>query len=310
MPWLPWTPGSKPPSPPPASSTLPWDSDSLRKGRQEANALATSLYARASQLPPSLLIASSFALGGASALGGRYIHARFFRRLRNAGWVTPDMVKRKLRIKGYVTSVGDADGFRLYHTPGIGWRWPFKFRRIPDRTFLKTGETISVRMAGADAPELGHFGKQPQKYATEAQEWLKSRIDKQFIYCELLAKDQYGRIVAVPLVKSAFVPAWLSSGKSLSLEMVRLGWAEVYEQHGAVYGEAGIEKFKRAEKEAQDARRGMWAEGVQGVERPSDYKRRHRQDAEADKDKLDPESIVSPTPTLGSRFKKLFGLKS
>jgi hypothetical protein len=28
--------------------------------------------------------------------------------------------------------VGDADNFRLYHTPGIGWRWPLKFRRIPD----------------------------------------------------------------------------------------------------------------------------------------------------------------------------------
>lgn len=28
-------------------------------------------------------------------------------------------------------SVGDSDNFRIYHTPGIGWRWPLKFRRIP-----------------------------------------------------------------------------------------------------------------------------------------------------------------------------------
>lgn len=28
-------------------------------------------------------------------------------------------------------SVGDADNFRMYHTPGIGWNWPFRFRTIP-----------------------------------------------------------------------------------------------------------------------------------------------------------------------------------
>jgi hypothetical protein len=27
--------------------------------------------------------------------------------------------------------VGDADNFRLYHTPGFGWRGPFKFRHVP-----------------------------------------------------------------------------------------------------------------------------------------------------------------------------------
>lgn len=30
-----------------------------------------------------------------------------------------------------IDSVGDSDNFRIYHTPGIGWRWPLKFRRIP-----------------------------------------------------------------------------------------------------------------------------------------------------------------------------------
>jgi len=29
-------------------------------------------------------------------------------------------------------SVGDADNFRLYHTPGFGWRWPLKFRSVPE----------------------------------------------------------------------------------------------------------------------------------------------------------------------------------
>ena len=31
----------------------------------------------------------------------------------------------------FTRSVGDADNFRLYHTPGFGWRGPLKFRHIP-----------------------------------------------------------------------------------------------------------------------------------------------------------------------------------
>jgi hypothetical protein len=27
--------------------------------------------------------------------------------------------------------VGDVDNFHLYHTPGFGWRGPFKFRHVP-----------------------------------------------------------------------------------------------------------------------------------------------------------------------------------
>jgi endonuclease YncB( thermonuclease family) len=71
-------------------------------------------------------------------------------------------------------SVGDADNFRLYHTPGFGWRWPLKFRRVPtlskgsfvspifswdmcslymDQLELKE-QTIHVRIAGVDAPEV------------------------------------------------------------------------------------------------------------------------------------------------------------
>jgi hypothetical protein len=89
--------------------------------------------------------------------------------------------------------VGDADNFRLYHTPGFGWRWPLKFRHIPsgyrrgalcldlDRCALgypthlisKTSSrnlltilttrttnaglkdlTIHIRVAGMDAPEV------------------------------------------------------------------------------------------------------------------------------------------------------------
>jgi endonuclease YncB( thermonuclease family) len=77
-------------------------------------------------------------------------------------------------------SVGDADNFRLYHTPGFGWRGPFKFRHVPT-TYRGTrsshftipkpittnkiqrdaglkGKTIHIRMAGMDAPEVCETG--------------------------------------------------------------------------------------------------------------------------------------------------------
>ena len=40
---------------------------------------------------------------------------------------------RKRSLYGKVTSVGDADNFRLYHTPGgilLGWGW-FPGRKVP-----------------------------------------------------------------------------------------------------------------------------------------------------------------------------------
>lgn len=120
--WLPW--GSKPP--PPKSLE-----DRVVELKKDANALLSNVNKRASELPPYILISSAFALGGATALSGWHVYARYVRRVPNHNWVTPDILKSKRQIKGYVTSVGDSDGFRLYHTPGFGWRWPFKFRHVP-----------------------------------------------------------------------------------------------------------------------------------------------------------------------------------
>jgi hypothetical protein len=104
------------------------------------------------QLETNSLIALAFFLGCATALGTSSIYRRFFKRIKNAEWVTPNLLKRKRWITGVVTrcveavsqitptdqhrhafscSVGDADNFRLYHTPGFGWRGPLKFRHIP-----------------------------------------------------------------------------------------------------------------------------------------------------------------------------------
>ncbi|KAH7882694.1 SNase-domain-containing protein [Phlebopus sp. FC_14] len=217
-----------------------------------------------------------FTLGAASGVGGTMVWRRWVKRIRTAEWVTPDVLARKRWVRGVVTSVGDADNFRLYHTPGIGWRRPFKVRHVPKVKGELKDQTIHIRIAGVDAPEGSHFGRPAQPHAEESLAWLKSRIEGQIVYCQLIRRDQYNRVVAHPLIPRRFVPLLLSKhwGKSLALEMLRAGVVLTYEQAGAEYGPWGREAFLRVEKEARSAKMGMWKQG-KGGETPAEYKRRY-----------------------------------
>jgi len=175
-----------------------------------------------------------------------------------------------------VTSVGDSDNFRFYHTPGLGWRWPLKFRRIPSTAKDLKDKTLHIRIAGVDAPEAAHFGRPSQPYSEESLAWLRERILGKPVYCQLLRRDQYSRVVSIVTLPPRLLPASWVSGKSLSLEMLKAGWVTTYEQAGAEYGKWGKEEFLRVENEAKAARRGMWANGTT-LESPSEFKRRHAQ---------------------------------
>ncbi|CAL1697475.1 unnamed protein product [Somion occarium] len=221
----------------------------------------------------------SFVSGCVAASATIAFHRRYLRRLPNSEWITPDMIAKKRWIKGKVTSVGDNDNFRVYHTPWLGWNWPLKFRRIPSTSKELKDQTIHIRLAGIDAPEGSHFGRPGQKYADESLAWLKSQVEGKTVYCQLVRKDQYSRIVAVPHLKPRFLPSWMARGKCISLEMLRAGWAVTYEQSGAEYGKWGKEEFLRLQAEAQAAKRGMWKYGAL-EELPSEYKRRYAASAE------------------------------
>ncbi|KAG1750368.1 uncharacterized protein EDB91DRAFT_1217039 [Suillus paluster] len=241
--------------------------------------IETRIRAEACELgtrPAAYLILSGFFLGSVSTLGATFVYRRYFRRLRTAEWVTPDILQRKRWVRGVVTSVGDADNFRLYHTPSFGWRWPLKFRRVPTLSKELKDQTIHVRIAGVDAPEGSHFGRPAQPYAVEALAWLKNTIEGKTVYCQLVRRDQYSRIVSVVNLPPPFLPGWVTRGRSLSLEMLRAGTGLTYEQAGAEYGKYGKDKFLRVEAEARAARRGMWEDGT-ARETPAQYKRRYAQ---------------------------------
>ena len=114
-------------------------------------------------------------------------------------------------------SVGDSDNFRARHVPNPfrDWLLGAIFNRKPEKSeqydiclrakiitvsgFIE--DTISIRLAGIDAPEGPHFGRTEQKHYRESLAWLSQQLPLgSIVYCQLLRGDQYSRAVGLPLV--------------------------------------------------------------------------------------------------------------
>ncbi|KAK7431138.1 putative endonuclease lcl3 [Neonectria magnoliae] len=203
-----------------------------------------------------------FSLAGLSAL---QLYAHYLRRIPGAAYVRPKFFRSR-SLFGRVTSVGDGDGFHMFHTPGgraVGWGW---LRKIPERRKELKDRTISIRIAGVDAPELAHFGKPAQPYAEEAHKWLTSYILNRNVRAYVYKRDQFDRIVATVYVRRFLFR------KNVGLELVKLGLATTYEAKvGAEFG--GLKKvYEKAEAKAKRKRKGMWSLHPSKFESPRDYK--------------------------------------
>ncbi|KAL9633489.1 MAG: hypothetical protein Q9204_003377 [Flavoplaca sp. TL-2023a] len=177
---------------------------------------------------------------------------------------------RKRSLFGKVTSVGDADNFRIYHTPGgrlAGWGL-LPWRIVPVTTKELRDKTIHIRIAGVDAPEMAHFGNPAQPFSREAFDFLKSYILHRPVRVYVHKRDQYDRAVG-----TVYVRKWLLR-RDVGLQMLKRGLATVYEaKSGAEFG--GLEaKYRTAEKWAKLRRKGMWGGSMKGHESPREYKTR------------------------------------
>lgn len=211
-----------------------------------------------------------------------FIYWRYFRRLKNAEYITPRELTLRRTITGRVTSIGDADGFRLYHQPGPPILRSLLFRPPKTAKELKD-ETLSIRLAGADAPEAAHFGKTEQPFAKEARAELTRLVSDRSVRCEVAHIDQYKRLVATPYV---WQPPYIFGRTNVSLALIKKGLATVYRQGGASYGSAsfwwkfwfnaqtGLSRLERAERVAKRKRIGIWSLGKK-FESPEHYKKRH-----------------------------------
>lgn len=202
-------------------------------------------------------------------------YRRFLRRIPTAthipeSYIQPSARKFTRSLFGPVTTVTDADNFRLFHTPlGRLALWGL-VRRVPTTPSQLKDNTIHIRLAGIDAPELSHFGRPAQPYSKEALQWLTSYLRGRRVRCYCRRKDQYGRVVATVYVRRGLIR------RDVSLEMLKVGLAGVYEaKTGVEFGGQHVEKrYRRAEQLAQKKRRGMWAST--NLESPREYKNRYR----------------------------------
>ncbi|KAL7418934.1 putative endonuclease lcl3 [Cryptotrichosporon argae] len=238
---------------------------------------------------PAAVAALAAAAAVAATLAGVAGYRRFWRRLRNADSVSGAMLDRKAWVRGVVTSVGDGDNFRLFHTPGPFFRYPLKLRAIPSTVKELKDETLHIRIAGVDAPENAHFGNPAQPHAKESLDWLRRVLLGRRVRCQLLRKDQYGRIVAVPYISRTLLP-----DRPLPPLMLKEGMAVVYTSAGSEYGPWGLERLQALEAVARQKKKGLWA--LKTFEHPADYKKRIKdpKDAEAADDGMAARVRVAP----------------
>lgn len=189
------------------------------------------------------------------------------RRYKTAMQLPPLLPQKGHWLQGLIVTVNDSDNVRFYHY--APWQRILFWRR-PDvgRGAGLKEETINVRLAGIDAPEMGHFGGTPQPFSREAKEWLTEFTRGRRATIHVHRLDQYARAVA-----SVYVWRWGGLWRrNVSLAMVRAGYATVYASAGAEYG--GIEaELRGAEVWAQRRGRGMWVQSELDYVSPAAYKR-------------------------------------
>ncbi|EEY18595.1 DUF339 domain-containing protein [Verticillium alfalfae VaMs.102] len=270
MPW-PFGPSGSSEAPPPQKPR-----DDKVEGREPAKSWNSLLP----KPDPPLQAAKEWApvfLTAVGSLAAFMFYQSYLRRFAGAASIQENFF-RKRSLLGRVTSVGDGDGFHLYHTPGgklAGWGW---LRKIPEGRSNLKGETISIRLAGIDAPEGPHFGRPGQPFAAEAQAHLSKYILHRRVRAHLHKRDQYNRIVATVSTRQPFIK------KDVGLEMLKQGLATTYEAKSGVEWGGKESIYKAAEAKAKAKKLGLWSIKASEFESPRDFKNRTQGNEKSERD--------------------------
>ncbi|KAG0293884.1 putative endonuclease lcl3 [Linnemannia gamsii] len=213
-------------------------------------------------MEPYLIASAIFGVATTAVL----FYRRNLRRIPSSAYLTPNMLKGKRVLKGKVTSVGDSDNFRFYHTPGgiwAGWGW---LRHVPSA--LKD-QTLHIRLAGVDAPEGAHFGMPAQPFSAESLAWLRKELLGKTVTVQPYAKDRYERVVSM-----AWYPGFLPffPKKNVSKELLKVGYGQIYRQAGFQYGGL-LKEFEKIENKAKKNKIGIWSQ--KNMVSAADHKKQH-----------------------------------
>lgn len=101
-----------------------------------------------------------------------------------------------------------------------------------------------IRLAGIDAPEKA------QAYGQRSRESLDELVAGRTVIVETTKKDRYGRFVGKVLV----------NGRDINIEQIRRGMAWFYRHYEKELTDSDRQSYDRAEVEAKDYQRGLWAD--------------------------------------------------
>lgn len=124
-----------------------------------------------------------------------------------------------------------------------------RVRQVIDGDTITVSGVGVVRLLGVDAPEkTGGTYRESEPFGDAATRFMRELLSGQDVRLEYDGPrtDPYKRTLAY---------VFLRDGRLANLEIIRAGYAETYRRFAFTRKAA----FLTAEREAQDARRGMWA---------------------------------------------------
>ncbi len=112
------------------------------------------------------------------------------------------------------------------------------------------GRRERVRLLGVDAPEMGRHERPADYFAREATAFVRRLADYRRVILRgdpgHENRDDYGRLLRY---------LNLPDGRCLNVELLRQGYAHALTR----YPFSRMKEFRRLEREARDAGRGLWA---------------------------------------------------
>lgn len=147
----------------------------------------------------------------------------------------------------------------------------FAVERVVDGDTVKLEGVGTVRLIGIDTPETVHPSKPVQCFGKEASAFLKRLLAGQRVRLEYDPegrRDRYGRTLGY---------LFLPDGTFVNAAMIRRGYAFAYTRYPFKY----LEQFRRLEREAREAERGLWApDTCDGEHRPAEAEPEPEQESE------------------------------
>lgn len=122
-----------------------------------------------------------------------------------------------------------------------------RVRQVIDGDTITVSGVGVVRLLGVDAPEKSGGYRQSEPFGDAATTFMKRLVEGQIVTLEYdgARKDQYNRTLAY---------VFLPDRRLANLEIIKAGLAETYRRFEYTRKPA----FFAAEREAKDAKRGMW----------------------------------------------------